>query len=105
MEAMACELPVISTPVAGIPELIQPGKTGLMVKSRDALGLAAALEQLILDRVARHQLGKAARQKIVNEFESQQNVAKLASILRRISKHGQENRLKPLVDGQHLVNL
>jgi glycosyltransferase involved in cell wall biosynthesis len=86
MEAMACALPVIATPVTGIPELVRAGETGLLVEERDEVGLADALELLIVDVELRQRLGQAARQTILNEFEIQQNVAKLAAIFQRIGE-------------------
>ncbi|MCC6170074.1 MAG: glycosyltransferase family 4 protein [Caldilineaceae bacterium] len=86
MEAMACERPVISTPVAGIPELVRHNDTGLLVAERDTAGLANALTQLIADPELRRRLGRAARCLIVQEFQSGQNVAKLAAIFRRLGK-------------------
>ena len=85
-EAMACELPVVTTPVAGITDLITDRKNGLLVQERDASGLADALENLIADEPLRRQLGKQARQKILQEFQIQHNAAKLATIFREVSR-------------------
>jgi len=85
MEAMACELPVVTTPVAGIPELVRDGETGLLVEQRDVAGLAGAIECLIVDQGMRERLGKRARQTILSQFEIQRNVTKLAALFRRVS--------------------
>jgi colanic acid/amylovoran biosynthesis glycosyltransferase len=84
MEAMACELPVITTPVAGIPELVLDGETGLFVEERGALSLANALERLITDENMRRQLGRQARQRILEGFQIQHNTAKLAGLFREV---------------------
>lgn len=84
MEAMACELPVITTPVAGIPELVLDGETGLFVEEREALSLANALERLIADETMRVQLGRQARQRILEGFQIQHNTAKLAGLFRKV---------------------
>jgi glycosyltransferase involved in cell wall biosynthesis len=82
MEAMAAGLPVISTTISGIPELITDGVNGLLVKPEDARGLANAMEYLLDHPETREQLGKAAAEKIAQEFELQANVRKLAALFR-----------------------
>jgi len=89
IEAMACELPVVTTGVAGIPDLVRDGKNGLLVKERDPLDLADALERLIVDQGLRQRLGEQARQTILRQFQIQPNVAKMATIFRRVSKKQQ----------------
>lgn len=49
LEAMSAGLPVVSTPVGGIPEAVEHGKTGLLIKPGDVKGLADALTCLLLD--------------------------------------------------------
>ena len=61
IEAMAHGLPVIATPVGGIPELITPGRTGLLVPPADSDALATALRQLVADPELRHRMGADAR--------------------------------------------
>ena len=89
-EAMACELPVVTTPVTGIPDLVRDGESGLLVQEREVSELADALEKLITDKALRQRLGKAARQTVLNDFQIQHTTAKLANIFRRVSKQGQE---------------
>jgi len=60
MQAMACALPVISTPVGAIGEIVEDGKTGLMVAPRDVQALAEALARLRGDPDLRQSLGQAA---------------------------------------------
>ena len=68
MEAMAKEIPVISTTVAGIPELIESGKEGLLVHPGSVELLAEALKDLARDSARRRRFGKAGRQKVIAEF-------------------------------------
>jgi colanic acid/amylovoran biosynthesis glycosyltransferase len=68
MEAMAMGLPVVSTRTAGIPELIEHQKEGLLVPEKDPTALADTLDILLNDRKLRATMGAAARKKIIEEF-------------------------------------
>ena len=59
MQAMACGLAVVSTPVGAINEAVQEGQTGLMVRPRDAGALAEGLATLMGDEKRRHAMGQA----------------------------------------------
>jgi glycosyltransferase involved in cell wall biosynthesis len=69
MEAMSCGLPVVATAISGIPELVDSGVTGLLVPSGDAAALADALRSLAADKALRERLGRAARARIVRDFD------------------------------------
>ena len=77
LEAMALEVPVVSTRVTGIPEIIDHGQTGLLVEERDAVGLAAALAELLQAPVLRQQLSARAREKVARQFNTAENVKQL----------------------------
>ena len=81
MEAMAKELPVISTTVMAIPELVQDGVDGLLVRPADAEALANAMLLLAKNPQLRRRLGKAGRAKVIAEYNLGTNVTKLAQIL------------------------
>jgi UDP-glucose:(heptosyl)LPS alpha-1,3-glucosyltransferase len=60
-EAMACGLPVITSTAAGASELVDPGKTGLLLDDpTDVVTLAAHMRTLATDPEARHRMGAAA---------------------------------------------
>jgi glycosyltransferase involved in cell wall biosynthesis len=80
MEAMAMELPSISTYVSGIPELIEDGQSGLLVKEKDAVALADAIQRLIGAPELRLQLGQNARQKIMREFNIHKSGEQLGAL-------------------------
>jgi colanic acid/amylovoran biosynthesis glycosyltransferase len=80
MEAMAMEIPTISTYVSGIPELIEDGQSGLLVKERDSVALADAIQRLLEDDKLRRRLGKNGRQKVIQEFNIYENGAQLAAL-------------------------
>ncbi|TWU35819.1 GDP-mannose-dependent alpha-(1-6)-phosphatidylinositol monomannoside mannosyltransferase [Novipirellula aureliae] len=91
IEAMACGLPVVTCPVSGIPDLVRDGENGLLVKSRDAVSFADALERLIGDANLREQLGDAARETIVDEFDIRKTTTRLASVFRQYSQPTQQS--------------
>ncbi|NJD51369.1 MAG: glycosyltransferase family 4 protein [Candidatus Methanoperedens sp.] len=68
IEAMACEIPVITTRGGGITEIVEDGKTGLLVERDDAGGLASAILKLISDDELREKMGKAGRQRVIEIF-------------------------------------
>jgi colanic acid/amylovoran biosynthesis glycosyltransferase len=80
MEAMAMEIPPVSTYVSGIPELIEDGQSGLLVPEKDATALADALQALIQDKALRLRLGKHARQKVVQDFDVRKSSLQLANL-------------------------
>ena len=64
MEAMAVGLPVVASNVGGIPELVDDGRNGLLVRAGDVDGLAAVINRLLADPVQARIWGDAARQTI-----------------------------------------
>lgn len=69
LEAMSCELPVISTPVGFIKDYITPKKTGLFFKAGDSYALSQLIEKLVVDKELQISMGKNAR-KMVQEYFS-----------------------------------
>jgi len=74
MEAMAAGLPVVSTAVGGVPELVRDGATGLLVPSGDAGALGQAIQALVDDPARRQAMGAAARQHAVAHFDIRHTV-------------------------------
>ena len=83
MEAMAMEIPCVTTRITGIPELIEDGHNGLLTAPSDIEGLANALARLIDDPDLRKKLGENGRQKVLKEYDLSANVERLAGIFRR----------------------
>jgi glycosyltransferase involved in cell wall biosynthesis len=69
LEAMSCGVPVISTNIHSITELV--GAAGILVPPRDSLSLAEAMLELIEDAELREELGAAARKRAVERFSRQ----------------------------------
>ena len=80
LEAMAVSLPVISTPISGIPEVIQDGRNGLLAPQRDARALALAIAAVLEDAALRERLRSNARSTVVERFDSTKNVDVFASL-------------------------
>lgn len=68
MEAAACGVPAVATAVGGIPELIEPGVTGLLAKPGDPASLADAFQQLLEDPARRAAMSAAARTRARQRF-------------------------------------
>jgi sugar transferase (PEP-CTERM/EpsH1 system associated) len=68
LEAMACGVPVVATRVGGNAELVDDGRTGLVVPSDDDAALAAALARLAADPTLRSHMGAAARADVERRF-------------------------------------
>jgi glycosyltransferase involved in cell wall biosynthesis len=72
MEAMASGLPVVSTAVGGVPELVQHGYTGFLVPPDEESALRNALQQLVDDAALRHQMGLQALEYARAHFDIRQ---------------------------------
>jgi colanic acid/amylovoran biosynthesis glycosyltransferase len=80
MEAMAFEVPVVSTRIMGIPELVDDGRSGLLVTPSRLDELTDALERLITDPALRARLGRAGREKVQAEFDIDRSARRLRDI-------------------------
>jgi len=68
MEAMMAGMPIVSTRIAGIPEMIQHGENGLLVAPRSPTDLAAGIKQLLADNALAERLGSRARATAMEKF-------------------------------------
>jgi glycosyltransferase involved in cell wall biosynthesis len=83
LEAMASARPIVSTRLAGIPELVVDGQTGMLAPPGESTVLAQALEQLLRDPELRWRFGHAGRARIEQHFRIEQTVASLVEMLER----------------------
>jgi len=86
LEAMSCGVPVISTPVSGIPELISNEENGLLVPAHDAAALARAIERLLHDALLRQRLAERARKTVESRFDIRQSSRVLWSLIESASR-------------------
>jgi glycosyltransferase involved in cell wall biosynthesis len=80
VEAMRMGIPVVSTNISGIPELVQDGVTGVLVPPRDEEALALAIARLLADPALRLRLSRAAMQRVCLEFDLSVNAAHLGAL-------------------------
>jgi glycosyltransferase involved in cell wall biosynthesis len=85
-EAMATGKPVVSTTVAGIPELVANGETGLLVPPRDARALANAMEQFAGNENLRGDFGRAGRLRIEQKFTIEKTIEPLLERFEQITE-------------------
>lgn len=84
MDAMAMSLPIVATCAGGIPEVVEDGVTGLLVKEKNPEKLAAALTRMIQDESLRVQYGKAGRRRVENLFGAEIMVSKTEILYQEI---------------------
>ncbi|MGB2580808.1 MAG: glycosyltransferase family 4 protein [Minisyncoccia bacterium] len=71
LEAGYAGLPVVASNVGGIPEIIEEGKTGMLIQPRDSKGLAEAIKKIFESPTIRTSLGMALREKIIGDFSQE----------------------------------
>lgn len=84
LEAMACEKPVIATPVGGILDLIQNGGNGIIVPVNDTDTLARTMETLFSNEMLRKKLGQSARQTIIEKFAPEKELEANLKVYRKL---------------------
>ncbi len=80
MEAMAAGLPVISTPIAGVPEMVEDGVNGILVPEHDPAAISSAIEQLISDPEQARRLGDRGREIARKKFSIETTVRALRQV-------------------------
>ena len=80
VEAMAVGLPVITTAVSGIPELVEHNLNGLLYQSHDAQSIASGIIELLRNAEKRRQLGEAGSKKVREQFDVTQAAKRLKSL-------------------------
>lgn len=86
-EAGAAGLPSVATAVAGIPEIVQEGETGLLVPRGDVSALTVALARLVADADLRLRMGGRAVEVVTAGFDAERNTFRLLELLKEVA-HG-----------------
>jgi glycosyltransferase involved in cell wall biosynthesis len=90
MQAMACGLAVVSTPIGSIGEIVADGETGVLVPPGDVERLRIALEALLADAARREALARAARERALERFGEERMVERMLEVFRAAAgeRHG-----------------
>lgn len=86
LQAMACGLPVISTPIGSIAEAVQDEVTGLLVPARNADELLAAMNRLLANPSLRQQMGSAAMARARENFDIGRMLEKMEAVFRETQR-------------------
>ena len=84
LEAMACEVPVISTRVGGIPEVITDGDTGCLSEVGDVRKMADDAAKLLRDDDLRHEMGKKARESAISRYSTDKVIPQYISFYEEV---------------------
>jgi len=84
LEAMAARRPVVATAVGGIPELVVPSETGLLVEPGDATGLSEAMAGVLADPERSREMGEAGRRRAEDEFSLGRMVGRYEELYERL---------------------
>lgn len=88
LEASSCGVPVVASDVGGVPEVVEHGRTGLLVKVGDVDALAEALIQLAWDASLRSRLGAAGRELVVKRYQWADSVSAMERVYERLMSAG-----------------
>jgi teichuronic acid biosynthesis glycosyltransferase TuaC len=88
VEALASGLPVVTTPVGGIPEIIADGRTGRLVPVRDARSLAAAVGELLRNKALARDLARRGREFVLRHFDGRTNAPIAREVFRQVAAGG-----------------
>jgi glycosyltransferase involved in cell wall biosynthesis len=86
LEAMAMELPVVSTDISGISELVENDRNGFLVQEKNSEALAQAIAKLITQSDLRQQFGQRGREKVLTDFNLTRNVGEIRDLFEKLSQ-------------------
>jgi glycosyltransferase involved in cell wall biosynthesis len=85
-EAAACAVPIVATLSGGIPEIVQHGRTGLLVARADARELARAISEMIDNPALARAMGEAGRQRVLERFTWEASARRLAHLIESVPR-------------------
>jgi glycosyltransferase involved in cell wall biosynthesis/peptidoglycan/xylan/chitin deacetylase (PgdA/CDA1 family) len=74
IEALACEIPVVTTPLPSVSELVEHGRTGLLIEEPDPERIASSVESLARDPEMRARMGRQGRARVEQAFDLDRNI-------------------------------
>lgn len=86
LEAMALELPIVTTDVAGAKELVLNQETGFVLPQGDINGIAHAILTLVENDAARRSMGQASRERVEQEFSFSSRLQRIEALYERVLK-------------------
>jgi glycosyltransferase involved in cell wall biosynthesis len=86
MDAMACRLPIVATRVGGIPEVVEHGKTGLLVSPRSPKALAKAILNVYQDKDLAHRLGQKGYEVVHQKFSAESMASKVIDLYEALAE-------------------
>ena len=95
MEAMAAQVPVLTTRIAGVPELVEDGVSGHLVSPGDVTAFASALDDLLSHPGKRKSFGVAGRAKVMAEYDAAQEAHWLSKVMCCYAEGGPSPALRP----------
>jgi glycosyltransferase involved in cell wall biosynthesis len=88
MEAMACGVPVLATHVGGVVELVEPGRTGLLVPPADSAALRDAIARYLDDFELRERVSRLGRDMVAKHFNLDTQINELARLFLASAENG-----------------
>ncbi|MDQ3161335.1 MAG: glycosyltransferase family 4 protein [Actinomycetota bacterium] len=86
LEAMLAALPIVATQVSAVPEVVEDGRTGILVDAGDAPGLAGALDRLLSDPEGARRLGDAGLIRARSQFSVARMTERTLSVYREATQ-------------------
>ena len=84
LEAFACGLPVVSTSVGAIPEIVADGKNGILVNVGDVQALASAMRKILKDKPLRMRMGRTNRATVEESYNKNLAVRQISSLIESV---------------------
>ncbi len=86
-EAGATGMPIVSTDVAAIPEIVRDGETGLLIPTDDATALVTALRRMIVNPQLRFEMGNNAAEMVADQHDATHNARQIVDLLKQVAQN------------------